>query len=477
MAARRAKLVEWWSRAAGGREVLAVSYPLILSQISFTAQTFVDRVLLTWYSPEAVAGAMAGGISTLAVVHLFVGTGEYLTTFVAQYFGARRDQRIGPAIWQGVYFALGAGLLVASLVPIAGPFFAAAGHPPAVREAETTYAGVLMTGAFAPILMATLASFFAGRGSNHVVLLVNIVATAVNCVFDYLWIFGHGGFPSWGVAGAAWATVLSQVVGALIYLGVILGRAHRERFRTLAGWRLDLPLLGRLLRYGFPSGLQTSLEILAFAFFLIIVGRVGTLPLAASAIAFGLNTIVFFPMYGLGIGVSSLVGRYLGAERPELAERSTWSGFWMSLVYMAFCGAFYVGAPRLLLLPFAAGADPNSFPEVAAISVVLLRFVAVYSIFDMMNVVFAAGLKGAGDTTYPLMLTIVLSWGAMLGPGYVACILFGAGVYVAWLTASVYIVLLGLLMIRRFRAGGWKSLRVIEPHVPEMDAAVEGEPA
>jgi len=91
----------------------------------------------------------------------------------------------------------------------------------------------------------------------------------------------------------------------------------------------------------------------------------------------------------------------------------------------------------------------------------------------MMNVIFAAGLRGAGDTAYPLFLTIALSWPAMLAPAYILCVVLGFGVYVAWMTASAYVVLLGLLMLRRFRGGRWRSLRVIEPAPPgiEVEAA------
>jgi hypothetical protein len=117
---------------------------------------------------------------------------------------------------------------------------------------------------------------------------------------------------------------------------------------------------------------------------MVIVGRIGK-ALAASGIAFSLNMVVFMPMVGLAVGVSSLVGRYLGAEKPELAERVVYSAFGMSLAYMSACGLLYVLGARLLLAPYAAGADPATFEGVAAIATVLLRFVAVYSIFDMMN--------------------------------------------------------------------------------------------
>jgi MATE family multidrug resistance protein len=453
----------FWEGEGGGREVLAVAYPLILAQMSFTVQVFVDRLFLTWHSAEALAGAVTGLFAVWSLIGLSIGTGEYLTTFVAQYLGAGRPERLGPAIWQGIYFSLGAGLAMALVAPLTGAVFAWAGHQASVQAYEVTYAGILLRGSGAVVLMATLSSFFAGRGATGVVLLVNVIATVVNVVFDYLWIFGRGGFAAYGVAGAAWATVVSQLVGSAIFLGLILKAEHRRLYKTLAGWRFEGGLFLRFLRFGLPTGLQYSVEISAFALFMVLVGRIGTTELAASGIAFNLNMIVFMPMLGLGVAVSSLVGRHLGAGRTRPAERATWTAFSMSLVYMTACGALYVGLPHLLLMPYAAGADPATFPAVAEVATVLLRFVALYSIFDMMNVVFAAGLKGAGDTLYPLLLTFVLSWVAMLGPGYLACEVLGAGAYLAWSAATAYVVLLGLLMLRRFRSGHWKGMRVIEP--------------
>ena len=80
-----------WGGEGGGREVAILAYPLILGHLSFTIQTFVDRLFLTWYSPEAVAGAVTGLFAVWAIIALFTGTGEYLTTFVAQYLGAGRE--------------------------------------------------------------------------------------------------------------------------------------------------------------------------------------------------------------------------------------------------------------------------------------------------------------------------------------------------------------------------------------------------
>ena len=458
---RRARTM--WQGEGGGREMAILAYPLILGHLSFTVQTFVDRLFLTWYSAEAVAGAVTGLFAVWAIIALFTGTGEYLTTFVAQYLGAGREERIGPALWQGVYFCVGAGVFVAALVPFVTHAFDLAGHAPALRRYEVEYARVLMLGAFPVVLMATLSTFFAGRGQTQAVLRVNVLATVVNVVLDYLLIFGNGGFPQMGVTGAALGTILSQVVGAAVYVAIILKPEYRKAYRTLAGWRPEPALVLRLVRFGMPTGLQYSLEVGAFAVFMVIVGRIGTLELAASGIAFNLNMIVFMPMVGLAIAVSALVGRYLGANRPEVAERAVRSALAMSFAYMAACGLLYVLGAKLLLAPYAAGADPATWPRIAEVATVLLRFVAVYSVFDMMNLIHAAGLRGAGDTVYPMALTFVLAWIAMLVPAWVGCVVLGAGAYFAWTMASLYVLLLGLLMRRRFRAGHWKAMRVIEP--------------
>jgi MATE family multidrug resistance protein len=362
-----------WRGEGGGREVAILAYPLILGHLSFTVQTFVDRLFLTWYSPEAVAGAVTGLFAVWSIIALFTGTGEYLTTFVAQYLGAGRTERIGPVLWQGVYFSLGAGAVVAALSPLVTHAFDLAGHAPALRAYEVEYARALMLGAFPVILMATLSTFFAGRGQTQAVLRVNVLATVVNVVLDYLLIFGRGGFPEMGVTGAALGTILSQVAGALVYGVVILKPEYRKAYRTLAGWRLEPWLVARLVRFGMPTGLQYSLEVGAFAVFMVIVGRIGTLELAASGIAFNLNMIVFMPMVGLAIAVSSLVGRYLGAERPQVAERAVGSALTMSFVYMAACGLLYVLGAGLLLAPYGASADPASWPRIAEVATVLLR--------------------------------------------------------------------------------------------------------
>ena len=97
----------------GYLQVLRVAFPLILSTGSFSVQQFIDRMFLSWYSPDALAAALPTGMLCFTLISLFMGTSGYVSTFVAQYIGASRPERVGPAMWQGIYFSVLGGLLIA----------------------------------------------------------------------------------------------------------------------------------------------------------------------------------------------------------------------------------------------------------------------------------------------------------------------------------------------------------------------------
>ena len=455
-----------------------MAVPLILSTGSWSILHFVDRMFLTWYSPVSIAAAAPAGILNFALTSIFIGTAGYITTFIAQYYGAERPEMIGPAVWQGVYIAVIGGLLILPFVPMSGPLFRFIGHDPAIQREEVIYFRVLCIGSFFPIGTSALTSFFSGRGRNWPVMGISAAATAVNIVLDYLFIFGNAGLPEMGIRGAAWATVISGAVSFFIYLFLFSRRSFNRMYHTLKGWRWDRSLFKRLLRFGLPSGIQFFLEVMGFTVFLLVVGRLGTNELAATNIAFNINTLAFMPMIGFGIAISVSVGQYLGDEKPELAEKSVYSGAHLTFFYMFVIAAFYVLIPEAFIAPFAARADPESFEPIRRLVVVLLRFVALYTIFDTANIVFASAIKGAGDTRFVMVMIIALSLGVLVLPSFLALVVLGAGIYVAWIFVSAYIMILGGSFFLRFLSGKWKSMRVIEhtphalpPNFPEAPSA------
>ncbi len=455
-----------WNKEAGYREVLVVAIPLILSTATWSIQHFVDRMFLAWYSPETIAAAMPAGMLHFSMVSIFMGTAGYLNTFVAQYYGAKRYHRIGPVLWQGVYMSLIGGLLILMTIPFAGPVFSLVGHSPLVQKSEVEYFRILCLGGGFYIASYALSGFFSGRGKTWPVMWVNVFTTVVNLVLDYALIFGHWGFPELGIKGAAIATVAAGAFSFLLFLAVLAGGNTNRTYHTLKGWRFDRELFMRLLRYGFPSGVQFFLEMAGFTGFILVVGRLGTASLAATNIAFNINTLAFMPMIGFGIAISVLVGQYLGADKPDRAQSAAYSGFHLTLAYMLAIGAAYVLVPDLFVAPFAHNADPQTFGEIYRYSVVLLRFVAVYSIFDAMNIIFCSAIKGAGDTRYVMFVTVLLSVFVLIVPVYLVIEVFEFGLMFAWVLATGYVTLLGVVFYLRFLGGKWKTMRVIEEEVP-----------
>jgi multidrug resistance protein, MATE family len=464
-----------WNEKAGYREVLIVAFPLILSTGSWSIQQFVDRMFLTWYSPESIAAAAPAGMLNFTVMSIFIGAAAYVSAFVAQYYGSGRKDRTGPSLWQGIYLSVFAGAIMIAVIPLAGIAFDFIGHESQVRSLEKDYFVVLCFGGFPAVASSAFSGFFSGRGETWPVMWINMTATVVNIFFDYLLIFGHLGFPEMGIKGAAWATVFSAISSFLIYFFLCTRHKYEAEYKTLSGWKFDAPLFRRLLKFGIPNGAHLFLDVAGFTIFLLLVGRLGTDFLAASNIATNINTLAFMPMIGLGIAITVLTGQYLGADNPEIAEKAAYSGLHLSLLYMTTIAFMFFFLPQIFLYPFGAGISSDDFSGIRSITVVLLKFVAVYSLFDSLTIVFSSAIKGAGDTKFVMLVMGVLSLLLLDIPSFVAFEIFGAGIYTGWTIASIYIILLGVVFYIRFKGGKWKKMRVIEkippsipPNVPEI---------
>ena len=274
-------------------------------------------------------------------------------------------------------------------------------------------------------------------------------------------IFGNFGFPELGIAGAAIATISSGGFAFLMFLMLILSRRYDRIYHTRRTWRLDRELFGRLMRFGFPNGVQFFVDIFGFTAFILLIGRLGTVALAATNIAFNISLLAFMPMLGLGLAISIMVGQYIGKGRVDLAQRSVTSGLVLSFAYMGSIALIYILIPGVFVSIFSSKSDPALFGRIQEMAVTLLRFVALYSLFDTLNVVYASAIKGAGDTRYVMIMILIMSWCVLVIPSYLALVVFSLGVYTAWVFITVYVVILGFGFLFRYRGGKWKNMRVI----------------
>jgi len=458
--------------AGGAKEVLRLAFPLILSTSVSTVQMFTDRMFLMWYDTNAMSGAMQAGIASFTVMALFLGITTYTSTFVAQYKGADRPLRIGVSIWQGVYFAIISGAIMLSFAPLSEEIFRWIGHGPEVRGYEEAYFRIMCIGGTPGLLGAALSCFFSGRGKTWPIFWIDLTSCMINVVLDYAMIFGHMGFPAWGLEGAAWATVIANVVRVIIYAVLFFTEENETAYCARSGWRPEWELFRRMVRYGLPSGIQFCLDVMAFTFFLAVIGRLGEVEFAATTIVFQINHLAFMPMVGIGMAVGILVGQRLGEDKPEIAAKTTWTAAAISTAYMAAIAAAFVIWPDLFLYPFARYADATEFGPLRDMAVKLLWFVAFYCLFDTGNIIFASTLKGAGDTRFVMIMSVGLGWLVMVVPVWLV-MRSGIGIYWAWTFATAYVSILALVFVARVIQGKWKTMRVIER---AATAVLPGEP-
>jgi len=443
------------------REILSLAYPLILSAGSLTVMHFVDRMFLSWYSQTAIAAATPAGITSFTIVCFFMGVSQYTTTIVAQYFGADDKARCSIATWQGIFFSLASYGAIVSCIPLGPPIFHWGGHPSEIVELEVRYYSILMWGGGLVPLQSALAGFFIGRGDTKTIMMASVIGNGVNGILDYGLIFGKWGLPEMGLPGAALATVLASIVPVAILTGLFL-REKNDRLFATRRIRFDTPLFKKLLRYGIPAGLQFFLEISCFTLFVLIVGRLGEVELTVTNIVLTIDMLAFMPVIGISIATSTLVGQSMGRGEPDLAEKTTYSALLMAVAYMGLMAMIFVLFPDQLFSLFKTrGQGTQDFAVILRYGRYLLILVAIYSLFDALGLAFSAGLKGAGDTRFVMWCSVIAGWTLFVPPVYLTVSVFHRGLILAWVWATLYIVLLGLVYFWRFRKGKWKTIDMI----------------
>ena len=447
------------------KSIIVFAWPLIVANSFWNLQLTVDRIFLGHYSTEALAAAMAVMGVFWTPMALLQQTAAYLTTFVAQYFGAQQMQKIGPAVWQAIYLSLVGGFLFLFLIPTADFVFDLFGHDSKIRELEKEYFVAICFSALPTALVAVAGAFYTGLGNSRIIMWINLVGVVANVVFDYVMIFGKFGFPEMGVAGAGYATTIANWIAAAFGLYLVFRKQDFD-FGLKRSWKYSHELMKRFLRFGLPSGLQWALEGLAFTVFLILIGRMenGAAALAGSSIAVTVMMLAILPAMGVAQAVAVLVGQSIGEKNPDRAVSDVWGGLQVALMYIFLASLTFVLFPNFYLSWFHNSANAELWQQVSEMVPYLLMFIAFFTCFDSMNLVFSFSLKGAGDTRFVSAVALALPWPVMILPVYFLKDLPG-GIYWCWGVASCYSITQAFIFLWRFRQGKWRSMSVIDTPV------------
>jgi len=458
------------------RQLWRIAWPLIVGASLWNIQIVVDRMMLGWYGHGAAGSAMTGGILFWVPLALFHATVMYAATFVAQYLGAGRPDRVGAVVWQSLWLAvLGGVAFLLVLLPLVPSVVALTGHEPHLQAQEEVYLRWLVLSALPYLVLGAVTSFFAGRGASVVVMLADLVGVVVNLAVGYVFIFGRFGAPEMGIEGAGLAIVVGNSCAALFGLAAMfLPRRYEREFGTRSSWRIDWRLLGRMLYFGLPSGIVVGIDVLSWALFIVFIGRMGELELTVTTIAFTLNLFAYLPAMGLGQAVGILVGNNQGKGDPDASAKVTWRGLYYAMGINGTVALFFLVMPQTLAWMFQDPATSANWEQVVVLVAVTLRFVVLYVLFDTMNLIFSHALRGAGDTLFVSLLGLVVAWPVLVFPSW-AAYEYKLGMFFAWGAATTFVILLALAFLARFVSGKWRTMRVIEETLP-VDAGPAVEP-
>jgi len=433
------------------RRIVQISAPVMLGNLSYTAMGLIDTAMVGRVGLVGLASVGLGSILFWWLLSLFWGMLSGVNTLVAQAEGAGDRQAGGVAFWQGLYLGLALSVLVFVFWPLAPHLMALAGASPVVQAQATAYMRVRLFGALGLMLLMVCDNFYRGIGRTDVPMWCGFLKVIINCGGNYLFIFGALGCPALGAVGAAVGTAIANTAIGVLMLVILLVRPEfREVYGLWPRVGLDRRVFRGLVVLSLPIGIQTFMEMGGMSVFVALVGRLGDAQLAATDAVIHAWSAAFMLVFGLSVAAQTLVGQCIGAGEKDAARQVTRRILRLGYALMGGMGMIYLLVPQWLMALFVRQGEAAQLLPYAR---PLFAIVAACLAFDLTFMVLAGALRGAGDTTYAMVVNVGCAW--LLFVPATLVVAPRAGVVGAWSCLVVYMIVMSLLIELRFRGRAW----------------------
>ena len=427
---------------------------MVISQGAFAIMIFTDRYFMSQIDPAHMAAALGGGVASFFSCCFFIGLLSYANAVAAQYFGAGELEKCPKVVTQGfIMTAMSAPFLTLVTFLVAG-IFEGMGHSPEQVKLERTYYLILMSGVLITLAKVCIASYFAGIGRTHVVMICDVFGLIINVPLCYVMVFGKLGLPALGIAGAGISTVISSILALLLFIAFYFHKEHREEFGVSRSFVLDTGILRRFWRLGFPSGLELFLNVAAFNLFLLMFQSYGVTEGAAAAIVFNWDMLSFVPMIGLSVGIISLIGRFVGAEDMARANEVIAASFAVALSYSAVLVIIYTTFRYPLVEVFAP--PSGDFGEIRELSAYMMIGLCTYVMASAVILVSGGVLRGAGDTRWLMVASVSLHWAMLVAQFFIIRVL-KLSPKVSWHAFVALVLAIAVVYALRLYRGRWRD--------------------
>ncbi len=434
------------------KRVLALSYPIIIANLSQIVVGIVDTAMISRVSTEALAAAAVASSVNIAAAMLFGGWATAAQVISARRYGEGRVKAIGRLLDVSLLVGAGAGLVVLIVLIVgSGPLLAAFGLSQAVRAEGVPYLRVLALAAPFAAATAMLRAVYAGVGETGVAMRMTIIVNAINITLNYVLIFVLG----WGLLGAGIGTVIAVAVGCF-YMGQFGWRRLRGTYDLFRFGRLHhgQEALPRLWSIGWP---ETAMLFLGYAnnvLVLWIVASLGTIVIAGMQVLTNVQQVLWTIVWALSTGVSILVGQSLGSHDERTVALTERAGLLLMVALPSIVLAPVVVAPSMMLHLLTPDGDVVAEAR-RALPILALQVPVMAS-----SMVLAAVLRAAGDSKWILYTSTASSYLVMVPLSWLLTDTLGLGL------PGVYAAGIAFFTARtggawwRYRQGAWRTAEI-----------------
>ena len=405
------------------------------------------------YSAEDLAAlAMASAIFISIYVGL-TGIVSALAPIAGQLFGAKRLNEIGEEVRQATWLAIGLSILGCLVLLNADHLLDLAHASAEIHAKANLYLSILAIGLPASLGMRVLMGLHNAVSRPAVITAVQLAGLALKLPLNALFIYGGFGIEAMGGPGCAVATVIVTWLWLLVTLIIVWNGRFYQSFEIFKQFsRPNLQRIWMILKLGAPIGFSYLIEVTSFTFMSLFIARFGVTALAGHQIVANLGTVIYMVPLSLSIATMTLVSQSIGANRQDRAEEIGWSAVTFTTLLCIVIG-IAVWFLRMFLL------DLYSPPEaVKQFAIPLFLFIALYQIFDSLQVTAAFILRAYRIAFLPMIIYAISLWGVGLGGGYIlgfnltgSIPLSMQGASGFWLANSISLGLAAILLLYLFR--------------------------
>lgn len=424
---------------------LKVALPIVCSQLCIGIVQIVDTLMVGHLGTVELA-AVSFASSVFAIGNVFsMGVVLGLTPLVGQSF-VRGEHAVCARLFQNAFLlALLASVAVCSALFVVAGLMPFMGQVPEVVELATPYFLTLVVSLVPQLFFLTIKQFLEGLGNTKVAMWITIVTIFINVFLNYVLIFGKWGFPMLGVLGAGLATLAARAAAPLLFVAFLRCRPVWWNFFRAFRWRsFSLTTLGELLRIGLPISGQMLLEVSAFALSGIMVGWLGTVPLAANQVATNLSNLTFMLVLGIASATTIRVSHQIGARDYDAMKMAATASVHLALMAETITALLFIFGGRAMMAVFTTDA------AVIDLGAKLCVCVGIFQIFDGLQAVGIGILRGLTDVNVIMRNAFIAYICVTLPLGYVLAFPCGFGAVGIWAAFSVGLGLAAVLHFARY---------------------------